>query len=443
MGACQASARMGSDRKSIHRRAGPSILQGATDETQTQFSIVYSKKLKLQAIATISSRSTHLPAHMETFDFEGQPDAVTKFYFRGLKPQNTYQLEIYNSQTGELLDSREFQTLDSHKKNLRFAFCSCMNDEEHDPLIWQSLLKQNPDVLFFIGDNVYADTGAPREGASPEHLWRRFCEARRTLEIFYSKKLVPILATWDDHDFGLDNSDSLNYVHLPESQKNFEIFFAQAPEFCEHLTSGPGISSAFNWQDQVFLLLDDRSYRLPSHHRNRYGHWGQAQEDWIIQQMDQGFATVWLINGSQFFPSIPFKESVSREHPEQLEGVVQKLTEHSSSVIFVSGDVHFSEITAIPEEILGYPTYELTSSSMHSRGIPGAPHVVRNRHRIAGEGRHNFLLINAPSQSHGQTLHCACILADGRVSFQQDITLKRPELIKKPAFFQNAGSMKL
>ena len=49
-------------------------------------------------------------------------------------------------------------------------------------------------------------------------LWRRHAEARMTLEIYYSKRLYPIFATWDDHDFG-KNDAGKQFPYVPEAHR--------------------------------------------------------------------------------------------------------------------------------------------------------------------------------------------------------------------------------
>lgn len=406
---------------SVQRRQGPSILQGATDETQTQFSIVYNRGSRLKTQARGSDGSVISSAKDETYVMGKHPDRVSKFYFDNLKPGVNYFLDVLDDESGKRIDRRLFKTLQPKKKNLSFVLCSCMNDENHEPEIWTNMAQKKPDILFFIGDSVYADTGASDEGADPAYLWQRFCEARRTLEIYYSPTLIPILATWDDHDFGLNDSDSTSYKHVSQSQKNFKIFFAQDPRFCKYLTEGPGVSTAFRWQQHLFLLMDDRSFRLPKDSGDRYGHWGREQENWMLTQIEAGAKTSWVMNGSQVFPAMPFKESMSQNHPEQLEGALAQLKKLPSKVVFVSGDVHYSEISEIEESILGYKTYELTSSSIHSKNFPGVPHVIPNKRRVSGTGvgARNYLMVNVESSFRSRIIQCDAFTVNGSLAFSK------------------------
>ncbi|MGZ3804089.1 MAG: hypothetical protein ACXVB4_07770 [Pseudobdellovibrionaceae bacterium] len=406
----------------VQRRQGPSILQGATDDTKTQFNIL-SDNIELDIFVTNSQGQKWLPDQSQSITFPDHPKKITKVFFSQLLPNETFFLNLLDLQTQQAIDVREFQTLDLNKSSLRFAICSCMRDREHDPNIWINMFKNKPDMLFFIGDSVYADEGVSGgDGADPSDLWKRFCEARTTLEVYYSKKLIPIFATWDDHDFGLNNGTSRTYSYVKESQINFLNFFAQDESHCGFLTRGPGVSSALKFRNHLFVLLDDRSYRENPGSEERYAHWGQEQEEWMLNLMRQNPGPSWLMNGSQYFPSAPWKESVSGDHPVQFSGFLKELQSLSAKVIFVSGDVHYSEISHIEPAAIGYDTFELTSSSIHSRFILGSPDFISNDRRVAGTGGRNYILVDT-SSTFEKTLSfkATSYAADNNVKFQMDL----------------------
>jgi hypothetical protein len=105
------------------------------------------------------------------------------------------------------------------------------------------------------------------------------------------------------------------------------------------------------------------------------------------------------MNGSQFFPSVIWKESVSRDHAEQLKKLSQELRAIGKQVTFASGDVHYSEISEIDFDVLGYDAVEVTSSSIHSKPIPGAPWIVPNPMRVRATGDRNYVLVTSSAVS--------------------------------------------
>lgn len=402
------------------RRLTPSILQGATDSTKTQFSIVYDRSAKFSVFAKTSSGKILHPDKLDEFVFENHPGKITRPYFSGLQLGQDYQLVLLGRDK-KPLDERTFQALDVNKGSAKFALCSCMDDAHHEPEIWRDLIGQNPDAIFFIGDAVYVDKGGGDDVGGPR-LWRRFYEAATTLEIYYSKRLIPIFATWDDHDFGMNDSGK-EYPFVSESQRNFMQYFAMEPSHCSALERGPGVSSSLILGGQHFIFTDDRSWRFSSHSRDRYAHWGREQEDWIFSKLDQFKGFSWILNGTQMFPQMLFKQSFSGEHPVQFEAFQKRIANLNKKVALASGDVHFSEISEIEDWAFGYRTFELTSSSIHSRGVPGAPWIIPNPRRMVSTGEKNYLLVDSQPTKDGCDFLVESRSAGNRINFSLNLSV--------------------
>ncbi len=398
-----------------------SILQGATDSSRTQFSILHPVNESLTFYFSTQDGDEFYPDKVDEIVFENHPNKLSKIYVSGLREGNDYYLNLKSS-TGEIVDSRSFATLSTNKDSFRFALASCMDDAHHDSGIWQDMIEKDPDVIFFIGDSVYADRLRGREErntADPDQLWLRFSESRLTLDIYQSKKLKPIIAVWDDHDFGR-NDIGKSYPYVKESQKNFLSFFSQEEEGCSLLKRGPGVGSAFKFRDQLFLLLDGRSFRETNSSNDRYAHWGEEQEAWALNQIDQHNGFVWIMTGTQIFPSMIFKESVSKQHPNHLKGLTEELKRRGTKVAFASGDVHFSEISQIEERIMGYQTFEFTSSSIHSTTFPGVPELIPNKRRIESTGKRNYLLLESQVSESDMRINVKSHSSNNRVNFERN-----------------------
>lgn len=163
--------------------------------------------------------------------------------FDGLPTERDLTLEI--REDGELLDSRVFRSLDRSRRTVRVGLLSCMKDHLHDAGMWESLRAQGPELRLFIGDNVYADNNADRDPAAPnmpvtpDQMSLRFSQSRAILSVFGWKRLVPIHATWDDHDFGGDDSDR-RFPYAREAKEKFSLFFGR-DENASLCSYGPGI----------------------------------------------------------------------------------------------------------------------------------------------------------------------------------------------------------
>lgn len=375
-----------------------SILQGVTNETMTEMTIVFPSWMRLDVYAANSKGEKIFPCEAEVINLiPNSENIILKICFEGLSVKDQYQLFVENG-NGHIVDQRNFKTLDLNKKNPKIAVLSCMNDFLHRYRIWGSLFSDKPDVIFFVGDSVYADfkSFGEKKRATPKQLWNRFSEARNKLFVYFQPTLTPILAIWDDHDFGLNNADS-TYPYVPETQKNFLSFFAQS-DSNPSLERGPGI--AFKWSafGKSFYFLDGRSFRSSRHEKHETV-FGEDQEEWLFDHLNQDQSPAWLITGSQWFGGYIKGEGYERTHPKSFKGFLERLKKNQSQIQFISGDVHFSEVMAIEESLLGYPTFEFTCSSMHSLTFPGWHKVTSNPRRLEAASSHNYCLFDLNESS--------------------------------------------
>ena len=69
------------------------------------------------------------------------------------------------------------------------------------------------------------------------------------------------------------------------------------------------------------------------------------------------------------------------------------------------------------QSLLGYPTYELTSSPVHSSTIPGFPRLVPNSRRLAGVGNQNYLFVRSLGSRGGAKFRVLSRSAGGLINF--------------------------
>lgn len=345
------------------------IIQGATSSDQTEIAILHKVEDRLET--TVGSDVNGLinwmgPSERSNESFEGSNWQVSQFLFKGLKPQQRYVLRVM-SVSGDIMDMREFGSLDTTNLKVKFAVASCMDDAHVDDEgeMWVELVAHAPDVVFFIGDNVYGDRrGKQAIAADPRTLWERYVETRNKIPLFRFQKLVPVFATWDDHDFGINNGDR-NFGYKDEAKKTFLSFFPQK-ELVGFYERGEGVSSSFSAWGQQFILLDDRSFRAPSKDTKNQTHWGKGQEDWLFRKIKKADQPTWLINGDQFFGKYHQFESYEGDHPASFKKFLAQLKALKARVIFISGDRHLTELMEIKGTEFGFPTYELTTSAIHA-----------------------------------------------------------------------------
>src|SRR3954470_23310662 len=95
----------------------------------------------------------------------------------------------------------------------RIAFGSCGHKEKPQP-IWAAVVKTKPQLFLFLGDNIYADT--------EDMAVMRAKYAKLGKQPGYRKLLAtcPVLATWDDHDYGANDAGA-EYPKKREAQQVF------------------------------------------------------------------------------------------------------------------------------------------------------------------------------------------------------------------------------
>ena len=76
------------------------------------------------------------------------------------------------------------------------ALGSCAHQEK-DQGFWDKILKHNPEVFLFMGDNVYGDVQDHGRIAMPE-LGMAYARLSHSREFQRFRSEVPILPTWDD-----------------------------------------------------------------------------------------------------------------------------------------------------------------------------------------------------------------------------------------------------
>ncbi len=256
--------------------------------------------------------------------------------------------------------------------------------------MWDALVKTRPEMLFLIGDLCYTDTFSKTDEAQ---LWRRFAQSRNQFAVYKMKNLIPTLATWDDHDFG-GNNLGREYQFIESSTTNFMTYVAQDVWQNGPLSRGPGVSHCFEAFGLRFQLMDARTFRSQRTATNDNTHWGAAQEEWLLASLDRETRPTFIMNGSQIYGGYMQKDSYEFNHFESLRRITSELRRVSSPVIYVSGDIHASELMRIESEQLGYETFEITSSGIHSFINPFDASYVNPR-RLAAKMDFNFTVIEA------------------------------------------------
>lgn len=382
-----------------------SILQGSTSDRVTHFTVLAPRGESLEFRATTLAGGYSRPSEQTVSAEDGSDWVLHRLTFDHLDPRFEYQLEV--SEGGVIRDQRSFRSLDLTRKQGRVGILSCMVRQLHNPWMWSALNQpaNRPDLMLWIGDSVYLDREqnlfVARQPTSRLEVWEAYANSRNTLDVFFWRDLVPVLSVWDDHDAGGDNVTEANFPLMPEVRKVYDQFFANDP-IPGFIEQGPGLAKSFQLFGKNFIMLDDRSFREAD---MRSPMWGATQEQWLLDQVRAG--DNFLVNGVQFFGRFIQKDSYEYDYPEHFADFIPHLRRigqaRAARIAFVSGDTHFSEVQEIGASHLGYTTYEVTSSSVHSFGFAG--HYLlkpENPRRLAVTGPHNVILLELSGEGTGR-----------------------------------------
>ena len=398
------------------------IVQTIGTGRMAQFTIMVAKTRDLNyQVQEEGQKSVRVVERTNRYSRSDSEMALDKLTVDGLAPGRNYRLIV--SEKSQEIDVRSFSTVDTERQNLKFVLASCSHDRFNDAQVsmWQAVMQENPDFIFFIGDSVYCDQGA--SGTGPAALWTRHAETRGILDIFRAKRLIPMLAVWDDHDFGMNNSDR-GYPYKDESRQIFQAFFGANET--EGFVKGLGVSSRFEICGHRFYLMDGRTYRSRLGDSDQQ-HWGAAQEEWLYKDLKSKNMPTYIFTGSQFFGGYLQKDSFEFNHPDRIKEVMSQLAKVPSPIILGSGDVHFSEIMELEAEILGYKSYELTSSGIHSWTTPFGHARTLNPRRLdsdTSEWKFNFMVISSRAATNRIELSVRCRGATN-IYFERNLTVQR------------------
>ena len=143
----------------------------------------------------------------------------------------------------------------SQKNISKIAFGSCSN-QNNPLLIFDVVVKHQPDLFVFLGDNIYGDTD------NMKTLQAKYDRLAAKATFQNLKKNVPIIATWDDHDYG-QNDSGRHYPKKEESKELFLKFFDEPADSERRKHEGIYTSNMYENKGKKvqIILLDNRTFR--------------------------------------------------------------------------------------------------------------------------------------------------------------------------------------
>lgn len=254
----------------------------------------------------------------------------------------------------------------------RIAFGSCSDEDVAQPL-WAPILENDPQLWVWLGDNIYADT------EDMGVMWAKY--EMQLADPGYSalRARVPIVGTWDDHDYGANNGGK-EYPRRAESQQLLLDFLGVPDDSPRRQREGVYSAETYGPEGKrvKVILLDVRYHRDP---RGSGGTMlGEEQWRWLERELRDSDAAIHVIgSGIQVLP-VDHRYEKWENFPAERERLLTLIAETGApGVVLLSGDRHIAEIMRIEDARIGYPVYEVTASGMtHSWEDADEP----NRYRL-------------------------------------------------------------
>lgn len=282
--------------------------------------------------------------------------------------------------------------------------------------IFQSIYEQQPDIMIWLGDNIYLEN---EEWFTMTGIFHRYTHSRSLPE------LQPLLAgthhyaIWDDHDFGPNDSDR-SFIHKDKTLEAFRLFWGNPTFGTPEIT---GAITAFSYMDIDFFLLDDRYHRSPNGRESgERTILGEAQLEWLIDALTYSKAPYKMVAiGGQVLNTAPVFENYANHHAAERQYLLRRIEEEGiTGLVFLTGDRHHTELSRYVNN-RGHAVYDLTISPLTSRSYDAEDED--NRLRVPGTqvGIHNFGILEFTGPAKARRLLIKVFDTQGKLLWQQQI----------------------
>ncbi|HEY0446399.1 MAG TPA: alkaline phosphatase D family protein [Allosphingosinicella sp.] len=288
----------------------------------------------------------------------------------------------------------------------RIAFGSCVNQDRHMNF-WAPIAAKRPDLFLMIGDNVYGDTRATGAATIPT-LSASYARLAARPEFGEFRARVPMLAVWDDHDYGHNDAGG-SFAFREYAERTFETFWGSDPA----VRARPGVHQEVvvgpDGRRVQIILLDTRFFRsdlksIPYQEKAPPLGWyvptddpqatllGEQQWRWLEQALDTPAELRVIVSSIQIVTDAHGFEKWGN-FPRDRERFYRLLDAKGvDNAVVLSGDRHQGGVYRSPQRP---GLYELTSSSLNfSFADPRKPWSEPDPSRLGDiYGQENFGMV--------------------------------------------------
>lgn len=285
----------------------------------------------------------------------------------------------------------------------RIVFGSCA-DQNEDQSIWNQIAAENPELVLFIGDNVYGDVDS-EDPALPE-LKTAYMRLAQSEPFSRVRAAAPVLTMWDDHDFGMNDAGG-SYEYKESAEALYHYVWA-VPED-DPRRARPGVYGSWMFGEEEgrrlqLIMLDTRYFRSDlkitdergARGRERYvpdadpskTMLGDAQWAWLEAELQKPADLRLIVSSIQIIAEGHGWEAWKMLPAERARLYALIDETDANGVVLLSGDRHSAALYR-KEGVNQYPLFEATSSSLNLpgarwRAMSGDTYMEPGPNRLAG-----------------------------------------------------------
>lgn len=294
---------------------------------------------------------------------ETAKDCCVVLRAEGLKPGTDYWYRlVYDGQYDRYQPlPHRTRTAPAGAADFRIGFGSCCRIQyDPDQKIWNTVRALEPDLFFWLGDNIYADSD------NVDALVDLYGRGRAVERLEPFLRSTPQLATWDDHDFGYNDSDGTSPFKA-QSLQVFKNFWAN-PAYGE--AGNPGVYFKQHYGGVDFFVLDGRYHRDPTRQADTAAKTmlGAAQKAWLKRELlaSRTPFKVLAIGGGWSAAENESGGDSWAVYASERDEIFDFIRDNDiAGVVCISGDSHMGELNCIPRsDSGGYDIYDFCSSPL-------------------------------------------------------------------------------
>lgn len=313
----------------------------------------------------------------------------------------------------------------------RIAFGSC-NDQRLAQGFWEVILAQDPQLLLMLGDNVYGDVTS----AQMTELKQAYAQLAAEPGFQQLRAKVPVLAIWDDHDYGANDAGS-DFPYKRESAAIFRDFWGVPADSPRGQRDGLYDAWMFGPPGRRLQILmpDLRFFRSPlkptdergASGRERYlpdpdaakTLLGEEQWAWLAERLREPADLRLFVSSIQVLPEGHGWERWGNL-PHERERLIGLIAETGAGgIVILSGDRHFGALYERTAET-PYALTEITASSFNRPFRDAREQDPLQQGDLYREANFGMVRIDWPARTVGLELHAD----DGTLLRQQMVSIE-------------------